>query len=73
MDYVAASFVRNSADVDELRAVLEAHGSRIPLIAKIENRLGVTNLDEIVAAANGTMVARGDRLLLLRLWLRHQT
>jgi len=60
MDYVAASFVRNAADVDELRAVLEAHGSRIPLIAKIENRLGVTNLDEIVAAANGTMVARGD-------------
>jgi pyruvate kinase len=60
MDYVAASFVRNAADVAELRSVLEDHGSRIPIIAKIENRAGVENLEEIVAAANGTMVARGD-------------
>jgi len=60
MDYVAASFVRHAADVAELRTVLEEHGSRIPIIAKIENRAGVQNLEEIVAAANGTMVARGD-------------
>jgi pyruvate kinase len=60
MDYVAASFVRNAGDVEEVRAVLEDHGARIPIIAKIENRAGVQNLEEIVAAANGTMVARGD-------------
>ena len=60
IDYVAASFVRNAADVEELRRVLEGYGSRIPIIAKIENRAGVANLEEIVAAANGTMVARGD-------------
>ncbi len=60
MDYVAASFVRNASDVDELREVLTRNGSDIPIIAKIESRSGVANLDEIVAAANGTMVARGD-------------
>ena len=60
MDYVAASFVRNAGDVDELRAVLSRNDSDIPIVAKIESRLGVANLDEIVAAANGTMVARGD-------------
>jgi len=59
-DYVAASFVRNAGDVGELREVLERNGSDIPIIAKIESRSGVEHLDEIVAAANGTMVARGD-------------
>jgi pyruvate kinase len=60
VDYVAASFVRNAGDVEELRHVLAEHGSRIPIIAKIENRSGVANLEEIVAAADGAMVARGD-------------
>lgn len=60
VDYVAASFVRNADDVAELREVLTRNGSNIPIIAKIESRSGVANLDEIVAAANGTMVARGD-------------
>ncbi|NNL68263.1 MAG: pyruvate kinase [Myxococcales bacterium] len=60
MDYVAASFVRNATDVLDLRTILEAAGSDIPIIAKIESRSGVENLAEIVAAANGTMVARGD-------------
>jgi pyruvate kinase len=60
MDYVAASFVRNAGDVEELREVLRRNGSDIPIIAKIESRSGVKHLDEIVAAANGTMVARGD-------------
>jgi pyruvate kinase len=58
--YIAASFVRNAADVLEIRSFLQQHGSRIPIIAKIENREGVENLDEIIAAADGTMVARGD-------------
>lgn len=60
MDYVAASFVRNASDVQELRDVLARNGSDIPILAKIESRAGVRNLEEIVASANGTMVARGD-------------
>jgi pyruvate kinase len=60
MDYVAASFVRNAEDVDELREMLARHGADIPIIAKIESRQGVAHLDEIVAASKGTMVARGD-------------
>jgi len=60
VDYIAASFVRSSDDVREIRQVLEEHGARIPVIAKIEAAVGVQNLDEIVAEADGTMVARGD-------------
>jgi pyruvate kinase len=58
--YIAASFVRNAADVQDIRRFLQERGARIPIIAKIENKEGVENLDEIVAVANGTMVARGD-------------
>jgi pyruvate kinase len=60
VEYVAASFVRNAKDVNEIRAVLVEYGVDIPIIAKIENREGVDNLDEIIEASNGTMVARGD-------------
>jgi len=60
VDYIAASFVHTAADVLEIRKVLEENGAEIPVIAKIENREGVRNLDEIVSVANGTMVARGD-------------
>jgi pyruvate kinase len=60
LDYIAASFVKNAADVIEIRRFLEEEGGEIPIIAKIENRESVENLDEIVAAAAGTMVARGD-------------
>ena len=60
VDYIAASFVRSGADVVEIRNFLQEKGANIPVIAKIENTEGVKNLDEIVAAANGTMVARGD-------------
>jgi pyruvate kinase len=60
VDYIAASFVKSAADVDEIRRFLEEEGAEIPIIAKIENRESVQNLDEIVAAAAGTMVARGD-------------
>jgi len=58
--YIAASFVRNADDIREIRGLIESQGASIPIIAKIENREGVENLEEIVAAANGTMVARGD-------------
>jgi pyruvate kinase len=60
IDYIAASFVQNADDVNKLRAILQEQGVDIPIIAKIENRAGVSNLDEIVSAANGIMVARGD-------------
>jgi pyruvate kinase len=60
VDYIAASFVRGAEDVREIRKLLEDHGAQIPIIAKIENKEAVTNLEEIVVAANGTMVARGD-------------
>jgi len=60
IDYIAASFVRSARDVMEIRQLLESHDAQIPVIAKIENREAVANLAEIVAAANGTMVARGD-------------
>jgi pyruvate kinase len=60
IDYIAASWVRGPESVHEIREFLRAHGAGIPIIAKIENREGVANLDAIVAAADGTMVARGD-------------
>ena len=60
-DYVAASFVRRASDVTDIRAELKKHGGEdIRIIAKIENREGVNNLDEIIDAADGIMVARGD-------------
>jgi pyruvate kinase len=60
-DFVAASFVRRAEDVKELRRVLEDHGGHgIKIIAKIENRDGVNNIDEIIRVSDGVMVARGD-------------
>ena len=60
-DYIAASFVRRAADVEAVRQVLrDCGGEHIKIIAKIENQEGVDNLDEILAAADGIMVARGD-------------
>jgi pyruvate kinase len=60
VDYVALSFVRRPADIDELRRVMAAHGRVVPIIAKIEKRQAVDAIDDIVAAADGVMVARGD-------------
>ena len=61
VDYIAASFVRGREDVREIRQVLREHGgAQIPIIAKIEAAVGVMNLEEIVAEADGIMVARGD-------------
>jgi len=60
VDYIAASFVRNAAEVQAIAAQLRELGAEIPIIAKIENRQGVDNIEEIIDAANGIMVARGD-------------
>ena len=59
-DYLAASFVRSAENVKAIRELLQSHGAALPIIAKIEDREGVNHLAEIVAAADGTMVARGD-------------
>lgn len=59
-DYIAASFVRSAADVRELRRLLDEKNSSIGIIAKIENQEGISNLQEILAVADGIMVARGD-------------
>ncbi|MGE5550708.1 MAG: pyruvate kinase [Bacteroidota bacterium] len=60
VDMVAASFVRRAENLHEVRGVLRAAGSRAQVIAKIENREALDNLSEIIAAADGIMVARGD-------------
>ena len=60
-DFVAASFVRKASDVEDVRACLKSYGGdNIRIISKIENREGVDNLEEIIAASDGIMVARGD-------------
>ena len=59
-DFIAASFVRSAADVREIRRLLDQRDSQIRIIAKIENQEGISNLPEILAVADGVMVARGD-------------
>ncbi len=60
VDFVAASFVRDAADVLEVSQVLEEFGADIPIVAKIERAGAVDNLEEIIDTAYGIMVARGD-------------
>ncbi len=61
VDFIAASFVRRSKDVLEIRELLEKNnGSHIQIIPKIENQEGVDNIDEIIQVSDGLMVARGD-------------
>jgi len=59
-DFIALSFVRNAADVKVVHAIMEEVGIRVPVIAKIEKPQAVANLEEIIAAFDGIMVARGD-------------
>ena len=61
VDFIACSFVSCKEDIYDVRNFLEEHGSTdIDLIAKIENRAGVDNIEEIIKASDGIMVARGD-------------
>jgi pyruvate kinase len=60
MDYVAASFVRRAQDVLDLRRTLISEAADLGIIAKIEDQEGLANIEEIVRAADGIMIARGD-------------
>jgi len=60
VEYIAASFIQSADEVHRMREILLERGVEIPIIAKIENRAGVANLESIVLAADGVMVARGD-------------
>ncbi|MBR0262020.1 MAG: pyruvate kinase [Selenomonadaceae bacterium] len=60
MDFVAASFIQRAADVNALRELITKNGGHMEIISKIENLEGVKNIDDIIAASDGIMVARGD-------------
>ena len=60
IDFIAHSFVRSAADVRAVQAILDAFNSDIKIISKIENQEGVDNIDEIIDASYGIMIARGD-------------
>ncbi|MDQ3755428.1 MAG: pyruvate kinase [Acidobacteriota bacterium] len=59
-DYIALSFVRRAEDCQEAKLLIKAAGGNAPLVAKIEKSEAIDNLDEIIAASDGVMVARGD-------------
>lgn len=60
IDFIAHSFVRSAADVHAVQKILDEHNSDIKIISKIENQEGVDNIDEIIDASYGIMIARGD-------------
>ena len=59
VDFIAHSFVRSARDIRAVQDILDAHGSNIKIISKIENQEGLDNIDEIIEASYGIMVARG--------------
>ncbi|MFN3420472.1 MAG: pyruvate kinase [Armatimonadota bacterium] len=59
-DFVAMSFVRSAEDIETLRTAIQAHGTDVPIIAKLERPEALERLDEILSVADGVMVARGD-------------
>lgn len=60
IDFIAHSFVRNKGDVKAVQDILDEYHSDIQIISKIENQEGVDNIDEIIEASYGIMIARGD-------------
>ncbi len=60
VDFIALSFVQNAKDITTLRKILDKHNSHAQIIAKIETNAAVRNIDDIIEAADGIMVARGD-------------
>jgi pyruvate kinase len=67
-DMIALSFVRSADDITEVHKIMDSEGIRLPVIAKIEKPQAVENLEEIVEAFDGIMVARGDLGVELPLW-----
>lgn len=59
-DFLAASFVSCREDVEEIRKIIEEQGSEMKIISKIENTMAINNIEEIIGASDGIMVARGD-------------
>ncbi len=59
-DFLAVSFSRSKEDIQEIRKILDSRGSKMQVIAKIENMQGIDNLEEIIRVSDGIMVARGD-------------
>src|SRR5581483_3786369 len=60
VDFVALSFVRKAHDIDELREEMNRQGLNAKVVSKIETKMAIDNLDEIIAASDALMVARGD-------------
>ena len=60
LDFIAHSFVRNKSDIKAVQDILDEYNSDIKIISKIENQEGVDNIDEIIDASYGIMIARGD-------------
>ena len=60
VDFIAASFIRKSSDILEIREILDTHQSHIHVMAKIEDEEGVENIDDIINVSHGIMIARGD-------------
>ncbi len=60
VDFIALSFVRSARDVEDVRSVMREEGVLLPVIAKIEKPQAIDNLDEVIKAFDGFMVARGD-------------
>lgn len=60
VDYIAQSFIRNEKDVNEVRQLIKDRLPECKLISKIENREGIRNIDSIIDASDGIMIARGD-------------
>jgi pyruvate kinase len=60
VDFIALSFVRSAADAEDVRRVMREENVHLPIIAKIEKPQAIENLDEVIAAFDGFMVARGD-------------
>jgi pyruvate kinase len=67
VDWIALSFVRKAHDINEMRAILDKNKSNSKIVAKIEKPEALSNIDEIIAATDGVMVARGD--LGVEIWL----
>lgn len=60
VDYIAQSFVRSGKDILRIREILKTRHPRCRIIAKIENREGIRNIDDIIGVSDGIMIARGD-------------